>query len=266
MKNVKNILLSLTFVFILAQTGLAITGAYDVKGRLTDTKGVNRNGIYAIKFSIFDAATYGNELWGRAIGNINIGKGLFQVVLEGEDDTGRNFGTITKKDQLYLEIKLVGGPGVSGQEPPLSPRQRLTEVPYALSADSVAGLSALRGIIAMWSGSSAEVPEGWCICDGRTCAAPDGTAIITPDLKDRFLLGTGETTETGAIGGSDNPYIDPPEIQTSDIKSEAYITTEPGLDNGASKIRWHYVNIPPFQMGTQALYPKFYKLAFIMRL
>ena len=50
----------------------------------------------------------------------------------------------------------------------------------------------LRGIIVMWSGSSANLPQGWAICDGTNG---------TPDLRDRFILGRNFDTEK-TTGGS----------------------------------------------------------------
>ncbi|MEM9555735.1 MAG: hypothetical protein AAGC60_15885 [Acidobacteriota bacterium] len=48
------------------------------------------------------------------------------------------------------------------------------------------------GLISMWSGSLAEIPRGWVLCDGT-----EGT----PDLRDRFILGTAGSEEPGATGG-----------------------------------------------------------------
>ena len=48
------------------------------------------------------------------------------------------------------------------------------------------------GLISLWSGSNANVPSGWAVCDG---------ANGTPDLTDRFILG-GDGTNNGAGGSS----------------------------------------------------------------
>lgn len=47
------------------------------------------------------------------------------------------------------------------------------------------------GVIVMWSGTKASVPNGWAICDG---------ANGTPDLNDRFILGN--SGDTRGAGGS----------------------------------------------------------------
>ena len=49
-----------------------------------------------------------------------------------------------------------------------------------------------RGII-MWSGTAADIPTGWALCDGTGG---------TPDLTDRFILGAGKNYQPGANGGA----------------------------------------------------------------
>ena len=55
-----------------------------------------------------------------------------------------------------------------------------------------------RGMIMMWSGSLATIPEGWGLCDGT---------LGTPDLRDRFVVGSGSTYATGATGGTADAVI-----------------------------------------------------------
>lgn len=50
-----------------------------------------------------------------------------------------------------------------------------------------------RGIIVIWHGAIVDIPPGWTLCDGT-----DGT----PDLRDRFIIGAGNTHIPGATGGS----------------------------------------------------------------
>ncbi len=49
-----------------------------------------------------------------------------------------------------------------------------------------------RGII-MWSGSIANIPSGWALCDGTNG---------TPDLRDSFIVGAGSSYDVNDIGGS----------------------------------------------------------------
>jgi len=53
----------------------------------------------------------------------------------------------------------------------------------------------LTGIIAIWSGSIVSIPTGWVICDGNNG---------TPDLRNRFVVGAGDTYAVDANGGAVN--------------------------------------------------------------
>lgn len=50
-----------------------------------------------------------------------------------------------------------------------------------------------RGIISMWAGAVDAVPSGWALCDGKNG---------TPNLKDRFIVGAGQSYGVGNTGGS----------------------------------------------------------------
>ncbi len=50
-----------------------------------------------------------------------------------------------------------------------------------------------RGAIIMWSGET--VPEGWALCDGQNG---------TPDLRDRFVVGSGLSYSIGSEGGANS--------------------------------------------------------------
>lgn len=49
------------------------------------------------------------------------------------------------------------------------------------------------GVITLWSGSTGSIPSGWVICDGTNS---------TPDLRNLFVVGAGDTYAVGATGGS----------------------------------------------------------------
>ena len=59
------------------------------------------------------------------------------------------------------------------------------------------------GAIMMWSGSNASIPSGYALCNGQTVSRTDGTGTITtPDLRDRFIVGSGTSYTTGNTGGA----------------------------------------------------------------
>lgn len=50
------------------------------------------------------------------------------------------------------------------------------------------------GTIVIWSGTVDDIPAGWALCDGQ-----DGR----PDLRNKFIIGAGDTYAAGATGGSE---------------------------------------------------------------
>jgi len=50
-----------------------------------------------------------------------------------------------------------------------------------------------RGIILVWSGAIIDIPAGWILCDGNGGS---------PDLRNKFLVGAGDTYCPGDQGGS----------------------------------------------------------------
>lgn len=67
------------------------------------------------------------------------------------------------------------------------------EMASQLTADILAATQLPRGIITMWSGATNAVPSGWALCDGKNG---------TPNLKDRFIVGAGQSYAVGNVGGS----------------------------------------------------------------
>ena len=61
----------------------------------------------------------------------------------------------------------------------------------------VGGFIPIGGII-MWSGSVANIPGGYALCNGTNG---------TPDLRDRFVIGAGLSYAVGALGGSKDAVV-----------------------------------------------------------
>jgi microcystin-dependent protein len=59
--------------------------------------------------------------------------------------------------------------------------------------------------IAIWSGSIASIPTGWQLCDGTNG---------TPDLRNKFLVGAGNSYLIGNTGGEIEVYLDSPQLPT----------------------------------------------------
>lgn len=67
------------------------------------------------------------------------------------------------------------------------------EIASQLTTDIIAAAQIPRGIITMWSGATNAVPSGWALCDGNNG---------TPNLKDRFIVGAGQSYGVGNTGGN----------------------------------------------------------------
>ncbi len=50
-----------------------------------------------------------------------------------------------------------------------------------------------KGVILLWSGSIATIPAGWLLCDGSNG---------TPDLRNNFVVGAGDTYAVASTGGN----------------------------------------------------------------
>ena len=59
----------------------------------------------------------------------------------------------------------------------------------------------VTGMIMMFSGTTA--PSGWVLCDNST----EAQAANAPDLRDRFIVGTGNSYNLNATGGSANAVL-----------------------------------------------------------
>ena len=72
------------------------------------------------------------------------------------------------------------------------------------------------GLISLWSGSSSSIPSGWTICNGQNG---------TPDLRNRFVLGAGDTYAVDATGGNESITL-----STSQMPSHSHSGTTGGQD------------------------------------
>lgn len=51
----------------------------------------------------------------------------------------------------------------------------------------------MKGIIVLWDGALVDIPAGWQLCDGTNG---------TPDLRNRFVVGAGDTYAVDDNGGA----------------------------------------------------------------
>lgn len=56
-----------------------------------------------------------------------------------------------------------------------------------------------KGAVIMWHGNADDIPDGWMICDGQN---------DTPDLRDRFIVGAGNSYQLNDTGGENKVVLD----------------------------------------------------------
>ena len=71
------------------------------------------------------------------------------------------------------------------------------------------------GLIAIWSGATGSIPSGWLICDGTNG---------TPDLRNSFVLGAGNSYSVGQTGGSTDAVV----VSHTHTATSTSVVTDPG--------------------------------------
>lgn len=71
----------------------------------------------------------------------------------------------------------------------------------AADLNKVSGVGVFNtpGIITMWAGTIATIPAGWKLCNGTGTIS---TGLPVPDLRNRFVVGAGDSYAPGATGGA----------------------------------------------------------------
>ena len=69
---------------------------------------------------------------------------------------------------------------------------------YGIPSTTAGGTTIPAGAIIMWSGSIGSIPAGYVLCNGSNG---------TPDLRDRFIVGSGNNYSVGSSGGFVNSGV-----------------------------------------------------------
>jgi hypothetical protein len=100
------------------------------QGVLTDTTGHLIEGPKTICFKIYNASSGGSALWGEECHSINIQQGIVNVILGSINPIN-----LDGSQQYWLGIRISG-------DSEMSPRIKLTTVPYSINADRLDGYEA----------------------------------------------------------------------------------------------------------------------------
>lgn len=166
--------------------GATIPQLINYQGTLANASGTTLvpDGNYNVEFKIYGVATGGTALWTEkwdgTTSPVVVTGGTFNVMLGTHSVFPAGF--FADHPVAYLGVKV-------GTTSEMLPRQRIASVGYAFAAGN--GIPK-RGVI-MWSGTIAEIPGGWALCDGSNG---------TPDLRDRFVVGAGGAYTVSSTGGA----------------------------------------------------------------
>ena len=114
--------------------------------------------------------------------------------------------------------------------------------------------------------------RSYALCDGRTYTAPDGARIRTPDLRNRFIVGSGATYSLGDTGGASTVTLTNNEMPSHDhsVAMNGFGgTIRPSYDlqyaSQKSGKAWNFLYATGGSQGHENR-PPYYALAYIMKL
>lgn len=153
------------------------------QGTAVDTQGTPLEGPYTLTFRLYPAETGGTALWTETQPSVPLTKGQFSILL-GQITS---LQSVDWTQPLWLSVQVNG-------EPELAPRQRITSVPLAVTAERLAGPLATSSLS---DDAHTLVPDGAIILwDGAACPA-GYTRLAGYDNK--FLMAS---ATAGTTGGS----------------------------------------------------------------
>jgi len=122
-----------------------------------------------------------------------------------------------------------------------------TNTDQAASCSFVLSNGVPSGAIMMWSGTVATIPTGWLLCDGQN---------NTPDLRNKFIIGAGDTYAFGATGGSADAVVVGHDHNVTSTSSSTSDVNDPGHRHAIAKGAGYDGGTParltmsPFDYGT----------------
>lgn len=223
-----------------------------------------------ITVAIFDAATGGNEIYNSSSDFDNkIQEGYFDIMLGSSTVL-----TLNLTQNYWLEMTINGedvdfsgserkqfqspvGKTISGN---LTIGNTVTATSFVGNGSQLTGIDAIpSGVIVMWSGSIADIPTSWALCNGSNG---------TPDLRDRFIVGAGSSYAVAATGGEATHTLTIAEMPAH-THGYTHITDTSGGPVGYEWSRHSLTAATSDSTGGDTAHenrPPYYALAYIMKL
>jgi len=197
--------------------------------------GLNYNGLSPWKFKYGTPPVTSNNTYYYETGNVGIGTTGPQVKLSidggTEATTAGNNGFVLIGNPGGVQLVLDDDEIMAKSDPTTMDTLKLQEGGGTVQVGESQAVQSMlnvygkvqesgfalvpQGVIVMWHGLIATVPEGWALCDGNFYNPSDFTdggssatnsgpyTLQTPDLRDRFIVATGGSYTLGNTGGED---------------------------------------------------------------
>jgi len=294
----------LILFFITTSLFSDVPNEIEYQGRLKES-GEYVNGIRNMKFNIYSTPTEGIPVWTSENTSVNVSSGVFSCILSPNVDWRNSnywIETIVENKVFSPRQKITSQVYALHSKTSEDISKLNSPIYFSIGTSTVATITSEkfnieigtlnvqgkikeygnelipRGVIVMWSGSISNIPSGWALCDGRTYTAPDGTQVTTPDLRDRFIVGAGNSYSPGSTGGQNTVTLTVAEMPSH---SHDLISTGGQVDIISSDIGGFSNRLA--RGGPTAVYygfattsvggsqphenrPPYYALAFIMKL
>jgi hypothetical protein len=227
------------------------------------TPAINAANLNSSEQGIYDAQLYGADAGGDDTYVLNLSTTLVEGMTLRMKVTTGNTGAATLSIDNGSTTKSIKVPFNSGLADPRTgdiPSGAIITLIYDGTYWQLQGNFTPSGIINMWSGTLANIPTGWVLCDGSNS---------TPDLRDKFVRGAANGANPGSTGGSDSITLS---IDNLPSHSHHYNTFTSGgslaFNNASSN--WQYVtNVDSEAVGGGVAFdnkPAYYAIAFIMKI
>ncbi len=114
--------------------------------------------------------------------------------IDGDPVRGIEGSVVPAKSIEYPQREIVNAIEKAGLTPTNDALDQLALAIETIAKNKAEIYGTPKGGIIMWSGSTAETPKGWALCNGEN---------DTPDLINRFIVGAGGKYAVGATGGGE---------------------------------------------------------------
>ena len=166
----------------------------NMAGQLIIAKGIPDESITASKLassSVTNVKIAAGNVDNTAIGNNQISLNKFQQGTPAND--GKFLRANNGADPSFETIDLTAL-DASNLTSGTIPDARFPATLPAISGANLTGIQGIpSGVIMLWSGAANAIPSGFVLCDGNNS---------TPDLRDRFVVGAGNSYNVGDTGGA----------------------------------------------------------------